>query len=597
MAKAEAEAEALAPTESVVLRSLTVPRASRLLAFARELQRAATFQELLEITRDEVEAALGYAHTWMFVGDEEFPEEVRFLDQSHGRGDLNFESSVPALKVRGDAMMEELARADEPVVVVDARTDPRTDKKIVAALGNRTIVNVPLRMLDAPFAAFGTGTFGDEEGVRPPTREQLDYLVGMASQLVVAAARIRFLEERRHSAEQLRLAQEQFLHAQKLEAVGRLAGSIAHDFNNLLSVILSYSSMLLDDLQPSGQTREDIEMIKKAGERAAELTRHLLAFSRQQVREPRILDLNEVLQQAERLLARLLGEDIQLVTRFAAGLWKVKVDPGQMDQVVMNLAVNARDAMPRGGTLTLATKNVFLDPPLASEHFGALRGAHVVLCIADSGTGMDLETRARIFEPFFTTKEKGKGTGLGLATVFGIVKQSQGAIVCESAPGEGTCFDLYFPRADEEEDQAPERVPPRTLSGSETVLLVEDQDEVRQVAHDILRRYGYVVLEARNAGEALVASERHPRPIHLLLTDVIMPQMGGPELATRLRVERPGLRVLYTSGYTEGVVLSGAFNDASATFLQKPIVPEALAQRIREVLDARPRNSGAPPGA
>jgi signal transduction histidine kinase/ActR/RegA family two-component response regulator len=595
MANAEAEAESGGPVaDNVVLRSLTVPRVSRLLAFARELQRAATFQELLAITRDEVHAALGYAHTWMFVGDQEYPEEVRLLEAAAGRSDVNIDS-VPVLRIAGDAMMEEIARSDEPVVVIDARTDPRTNKEIVAHLGNRTIINVPLRMLDAPFAAFGTGTFGDDEGCRPPSREQLDYLIGMAGQLVVAAARIRFIDERRRSSEQLRKAQEQFLHAQKMEAVGRLAGSIAHDFNNLLSVILSYSSMLLDDLQPSGQTREDIEMIKKAGERAADLTRQLLAFSRQQVQEPRILDLNEVLRNAERLLARLLGEDVLLATRFAQDLWRVKVDPGQMDQVVMNLAVNARDAMPRGGTLTITTGNVVLDPPLTSEHFGVKRGPHVLVCVSDTGTGMDPETQARMFEPFFTTKEKGKGTGLGLATVFGIVKQSGGAIVCESGPSAGTRFELFFPRAEAEVDEAPERVEPRSLSGSETVLLVEDQDEVRQVARNILRRYGYRVIEARNPIDALLASERHPAPIHLLVTDVILPQMTGPELAAQLRGRRPSLRVLFTSGYAEGVQLGGALAEGTATFLEKPFVPEALAQRVREVLDAKARRTGRPP--
>ncbi|HMJ14267.1 MAG TPA: ATP-binding protein [Polyangiaceae bacterium] len=592
---AEASKAAGVHGESTVLRSLTVPRVSRLLAFARELQRAATFQELLLITREEVLAAVGYAHTWLFVADKEDFDEVRLIDVAGAMRDLAWELA-PVLKIRGDAMMEELASSDEPVVVGDARTDPRTNKQLVAQLGNRTIVNVPLRLLDAPFGALGTGTFGDEEGCQPPTREQLDYLIGMASQVSVAAGRIRFLEERRRAAEKLRKAEEQFLHAQKMEAVGRLAGSIAHDFNNLLSVILSYSSMLLDDLQPSGAVREDIEMIKMAGERAAELTRHLLAFSRQQVQEPRILDLNEVLENAERLFKRLLGVDIRLSTRLDPQLWKVKVDPGQMDQVVMNLAMNARDAMPSGGTLTLETKNVLLEQPFASEHFGVKIGPHVVLSVSDTGTGMDRETQARIFEPFFTTKEKGKGTGLGLATVFGIVKQSQGAIAVQSSPGAGATFQLYFPRVQGEEAAADEHVQPQMLNGSETILLVEDQDEVRQVAGDILRRFGYRVLEARNAAEALDTSERHALPVHLLLTDVVMPQMSGPELAARLRTRRPSLRVLYTSGYSEGAELHPAIDDEKTIFLHKPLIPETLAQSVREVLDARPTSTLRPLG-
>jgi two-component system, cell cycle sensor histidine kinase and response regulator CckA len=388
-----------------------------------------------------------------------------------------------------------------------------------------------------------------------------------------------------------RRVEEQLRHAQKMEAVGRLAGSVAHDFNNLLSVILGQSEVLLEDLKPLDPVRPDIESIRNAGIRAASLTSQLLAFSRQQVLIPRVMNLNDVVQEAEKMLRRLLGEDVELVTRYERTLHKVKVDPGQIDQVVMNLAINARDAMPRGGKLTIETKNVELDDSYESDHFGVVPGPHVMLAVSDTGIGMDKATQARIFEPFFTTKEVGKGTGLGLSTVFGIVKQSGGNIWVYSEPGAGSTFKVYLPKAGESDVEAVEVVPLATLNGTETILLVEDDDGVRQIALLILRRYGYHVLEARNAGEALLTCEQHPRTIHLLLTDVVMPQLSGSELADRLRTLRPEMRVLFMSGYTENAIVHHGILDSGIAYLQKPIVPEALGRRVREVLDALPRKS------
>jgi two-component system, cell cycle sensor histidine kinase and response regulator CckA len=382
----------------------------------------------------------------------------------------------------------------------------------------------------------------------------------------------------------------QLRHAQKMEAIGRLAGSVAHDFNNLLSVILSSSEMLLEDLKPMDPIRADIEGIKRAGERAADLTRQLLAFSRQQLLCPRVLDLNAVVQEAERMLRRLLGEDIDLVTRYQRGISRIKADAGQIDQVVMNLAINARDAMPNGGKLTIETADVTLDEAYAAEHFGLVPGPYVMLALSDTGIGMDRETQLRIFEPFFSTKPPGKGTGLGLSTVFGIVQQSGGHIWVYSEPGNGTTFRVYLPRAKDLTPPPPAPAAPFSLDGSETILLVEDQDEVRQVALQILRRHGYHVIEARNAGEALLTCERHPRAIQLLLTDVVLPQMNGRELAERLRTLRPELRVVFMSGYTENTVVTHGILDSGATYLQKPIVPEALARCVRSVLDAPPQS-------
>jgi two-component system cell cycle sensor histidine kinase/response regulator CckA len=392
-----------------------------------------------------------------------------------------------------------------------------------------------------------------------------------------------------------RKIEAQLRHAQKMEAIGRLAGSVAHDFNNLLSVILGYSSMLLSDLKPVDPIRADIDLIRVAGEKAAALTRQLLAFSRQQVLAPKVLDLNELVQDAERMLRRLLGEDIQLVMLYDKNLSRVRVDPGQIDQVVMNLALNARDAMPTGGKLTIETKDVFLDAAYAADHLEVTPGPYVMLAVSDTGVGMDRETQLRIFEPFFTTKEVGKGTGLGLATVFGIVRQSGGSIWVYSELGAGTTFKVYLPRATQGELPGPPVfVEPVSLRGTETILLVEDQDEVRRVAQEILSRYGYHVIAAQNAGEALLSCERHPRTIHLLLTDVVMPQMSGRELAVRLETVRPDMKVLYMSGYTDNAIVHHGILDSGIAYVQKPLVPETLARRVREVLDQSSRRPPPP---
>jgi PAS domain S-box-containing protein len=391
----------------------------------------------------------------------------------------------------------------------------------------------------------------------------------------------------REITEQRKL-EHQLRHAQKMEAIGRLAGSVAHDFNNLLSVILSYSSLIMADIGANDPMRPDVEAINKAGTRAADLTRQLLAFSRKQLLAPRTLDLNGVLRESESMLGRLLGEDVELVVELAGALHKVRADPGQIDQIVMNLAANARDAMPQGGTFRITTENVELDGSFASDdpdRVGIGPGPHVMVTFADTGVGMDRETQANIFEPFFTTKEKGKGTGLGLATVFGIVKQSGGHIVVESEPGHGSVFRLYLPQADGVEDTPEEKQAPTGLSGTETVLLTEDQDDVRAAAREVLRRYGYQVLEARNAGEALLTCERYPQPIHLLLTDVVMPQMSGRELADRLSGLRPEMKVLYMSGYTDTAIVNDGELEANIAYLPKPWLPEQLARRVREVLD------------
>jgi PAS domain S-box-containing protein len=392
------------------------------------------------------------------------------------------------------------------------------------------------------------------------------------------------IAERFLAEEALLRTEEQLRQTQKMEAVGRLAGGIAHDFNNVLSVVLSYCDLILDEASSAGALRRDLEEIRRAGERGATLTRQLLAFSRQQVLQPRVLDLNEVVHGLRRMLERLLGEDVDLVLRCAPRLGKVLVDPAQIEQVVMNLVVNARDAMPTGGKLTIETADLELDAQFASEHLGVTPGPHVMLAVSDTGVGMDKQTLARIFEPFFTTKEKGKGTGLGLSTAFGIVKQSAGSIWVYSEPGKGASFKVYLPATQDAPASVAVPIEALVVRGSETVLLVEDEDQVRVLAAGILRRYGYRVLEAPTAREAIALAAAQGR-VDLLLTDVVMPEMGGPLLAEKLRALRPDLRVLFMSGYTDDAVVRHGLLEAGAAFLQKPFVPEALARRVRNALD------------
>jgi PAS domain S-box-containing protein len=425
------------------------------------------------------------------------------------------------------------------------------------------------------------------------TSEQTGSTVWRRGILTDITERVNAEEALAGSEAALRRAEEQLRQSQKLEAIGRLAGGVAHDFNNLLSVILGYGDILLGDLKPGDPIRADLEAIRRAGQQAAELTRQLLAFSRQQVLTLRVLDLSDIVRAGEKMLRRLLGEDIELIARTTHEPALIRADAGQIDQVVMNLAINARDAMPKGGKLTLETKNVVLDEAYARDHLGVTPGPHVMLAVSDTGVGMDRDVQTHMFEPFFTTKEKGKGTGLGLSTVFGIVQQSGGNIWVYSEPGAGTAFKIFLPKADEAQASPPEPAAPATLHGTETILLVEDQDEVRQVAREILRRYGYHVLEARNAGEALLSCERHARAIHLLLTDVVMPQMSGRELAEWLGPLRPDMRVLFMSGYTEDAILHHGILDSGFAYLQKPLVPDSLARRVREVLDAPSRGSGS----
>ena len=405
-----------------------------------------------------------------------------------------------------------------------------------------------------------------------------------ASGKVIGASKTaRDLTERRKTEAALRRTEDHLRQAQKMEAVGRLAGGVAHDFNNVLSVILSYAEMLQADLKQDDPMRGDLEEISKAAQRAAGLTRQLLLFSRQQVVQPRVLDLNDILAGMDKMLRRLLGEDVDLTSVPAPQAGRVRADPSSIEQVIMNLVVNARDAMPTGGQLTIETQNVDLDEEYVREHPGSMPGPHVMLAVSDSGMGMDRATQSRIFDPFFTTKEAGKGTGLGLSTVFGIAQQSGGSIWVYSEPGKGATFKVYFPRVTAEMDAPHPTLPPVTLRGRETILLVEDEEQVRAVAQGILERNGYRVIAARSPGEALILCEEHSGTIDLLLTDVVMPQMSGPELARRIAKVRSDTRVLCMSGYTDDSIVRHGVLESGVAFLQKPFTPETLMRKVREV--------------
>lgn len=401
----------------------------------------------------------------------------------------------------------------------------------------------------------------------------------------------RDITKRRQIEEALRLAEEQLRQSQKLEAVGHLAGGIAHDFNNLLTAILGQSELILRRMESNDPLCRKVEEIKKAGDRAALLTYQLLAFSRKQILQPKVLDLNAIVSEMDKILQRLIEENIDIKLMLDPMLGRIQADPGQISQIIINLVVNARDAMPHGGRITVETQNVYLDEEYARRHVSVRPGRHIMLAISDTGVGMDAETQNHIFEPFFTTKRDGKGTGLGLSTVYGIVKQSGGNIWVYSEIGRGTSFKIYLPRVEESIDRMDGEALSNDLPlGTETILLVEDEEAVRTLAREMLESCGYKVLEAANGAEAIAICEDRDCSVDLLITDVVMPRMDGREVADRLTALRPQLRVLFMSGYTENAIVHHGVLDEGANFIAKPFSLEALARKVRELLDEMNQN-------
>ncbi|MEA2699120.1 MAG: two-component system, cell cycle sensor histidine kinase and response regulator CckA [Myxococcales bacterium] len=554
----------------------------RLLAFAKKLLPVSLFAELLSLARDEVESAIGYRHIWFMVRDEESHDELRLIDFSGDQRDIAWKVA-PVLKISGDRFLQDVLQSDGPLVIPDARLDPRTNKEIVEKLQNRTMINIPLRVLDRSVGLFGVGTFGDE-GCLVPERQQLDYLVGMASQIAIAAARLRHLEERQHAERERSDLERRLLQLQKLESLGMMAGGIAHDFNNLLTVILSSATMAEQATRDEDQLT-DIRAIIEAAVRGRDLTRKLLAMSRQQALKLKPLDVNGRLTELLSLVRRMLPATIQIDLIPGTRLPLTEGDPAQLDQVFMNLCINARDAMPGGGRLTLETEQVLVNGKYAQTHPWAKPGRYVLTTVTDTGVGMPRDLLERIFDPFFTTKELHAGTGLGLSMSYGIVRQHGGMLHCYSEPGVGTSFKVYLPAAERLAVNVGTKLRgavPRGTSG-ERILLAEDDPAVRAVAVRILQEGGYHVTAVDSGDAVLEIITRET--FALLVTDVVMPGTPCSAVIDHLRQSHPDTGILLSSGYTAGVNLVDLMRQTGLELLRKPYDPDQLLFAVRRTLD------------
>ena len=534
-------------------------------------------ENFLETVCRELAQAFGVPQVAATLLNPEKTEGVVVADYSIEGHPSTAGQTVP---VENNPSFQHVLTHKTPLAVDDAQSDPRL-APVHDLMCHRGTVSLLLLPLLYKEQVLGSLCLNFLE-LRHFSTEEVNLAQSVAEQVAGALARAQLDEQHRQ-------LEEQYRQSQKMEAIGRLAGGMAHDFNNLLTVITGYSELLLHRHVDSNDPQyKDIEQINKAGNRAKALTRQLLAFSRQQVIQPEALDLNTIITDINQMLRRLVSENIDLITILNPRSARIKADPGQIEQVIMNLVVNACDAMPRGGKLTIKTANVNLDEDYASRHIGLEPGSYIMLTISDTGIGMDAETLSHIFEPFFTTKAKGKGTGLGLAIVYGIVQQNEGYISVSSEPGRGTTFQIYLPRL----EQAPElagrdQVSAESPRGTETILLVEDEDMVRDLVRYALLQDGYNVLEARHGQDALKVCEKHEGPIHLLLTDVIMPGgLTGRDLAERLLSLHPEIKILYMSGYTDDAIVHHGILDPDIAFLQKPFTPTVLSRKVREILDA-----------
>ena len=560
-------------------------RAERRLASQYAVTRVLSEAVRLEEAVPKIIQAVGESLEWdlgVFWRLDKQSGTLRYLD--HWRvATLAADEFIAQMQTRtfkpGVGLPGRIWEGGRPVWIRDVTLDPAFVRADLAAkTGLHGAFGVPIRI--------GGEVEGVIEFFSHQVREPDNELLSMIADV---GLKIGQFGERTRAQEALSLTEAQLRQSQKMEAVGRLAGGVAHDFNNLLTVIRGYSELILSRLAPTDPARREMEEVKKAADRAAGLTSQLLAFSRRQFVATKIVDLNAIVINMDGMLRRLLGEDIiELCADLDPQLGAIKADPGQIEQVIMNLAVNARDAMPTGGQLTIQTRNVIIGKGPRRETMMLDAGAYVLLAIRDTGQGMSEETQSHLFEPFFTTKEKGKGTGLGLSTVYGIVKQSGGTIGIESQPGQGTTCKIFFPKVDETTQTAPvaNGTAGRAI-GRETILVVEDDPSVRGLVQEALRLNGYEVLVARHGIEALLTGAKHLGQIHLLLTDVAMPQMSGPEVAEKLTVVRPEIKVLYMSGYPDHPVFEQGGVKRDTAFLQKPFTPNVLTQKVREVLDGK----------
>ncbi len=585
LAHAFADQAAISLENAQLLQDLKM-RQSRLEALLEASQQLARIQPLESLLRRIAESCRDLLHAdW--VGFRVAQDHELVLSGSAGQTPEEMQADR-LQEGRGLSWM--VAASGQPLVVRDPGEDPRTPEEQRQALREyRAWLGVPVKVGEQVIGVLNMGTCR-AVGF---SANDVALATAFASQAAVAIENSRLYQEVQQAYEDLAHTQDQLVQAQKMEAIGQLAGGIAHDFNNLLTVITGRSHLALQGLPEDHPQRRGLELIQRTAERAAALTRQLLAFSRRQVLQSKVLDLNSVVSGIAPMLQRLIGEDIEFDTVAAPDLGRVKTDPSQIEQVIMNLVINARDAMPQGGRLTIESGNVELDEGYARKHAGVTPGRYVLLAVSDTGHGMDAATQVRIFEPFFTTKEKGKGTGLGLATVHGITLQSGGHIGVYSEPGKGATFKIYLPRVEDAVEVTAGGTATPPTRGSETILLVEDDEEVRAIARETLEGSGYAVIAAANAEEALRAVADASRAIHLLVTDVVMPQVSGRELVERLAQAHRDLRVLYISGYTDDAIVRHGVLEEGTAFLQKPFTPGDLLRRVREVLDQRDKDAGS----
>jgi two-component system cell cycle sensor histidine kinase/response regulator CckA len=551
----------------------------RLLRFARELQRAVDYATLLDVVRVAVADLTRYEHCWLAVFEPD-QTHARILAYAGGDHPVDWEKAR-LIPIEGDAMLEEIQRAQSVVVVEDARVDPRTNKTLVEALGSRTIINVPLSLLDVPIGALGIGTFAGE-GVLRPTDDELHGLMAIAGQVAVAAGRLRWLREQAQAELERADLNRRLAQAQRLESLGLLAGGVAHDFNNVLQIVLSHAS-LLDQHPLEEQQRADVRNIVEAAERGAGLSRQLLAMGRRQAQRLEAVQLNDRLRALMHLLTRTIPANIEVELIEGTNLPPVFGDPTQLDQVFLNLALNARDAMPNGGRLTLESEQVLLNGAYVRAHPWAKPGRYVLTSVTDNGTGMAPEILEHIFDPFFSTKGS-QGTGLGLAIAYGIVTQHGGLIHAYSEPGVGTSFKIYLPFLEREAATIDPKLPTAVPGGHERVLVAEDDPRVRDVIRRILAEAGYEVRLVADGEEAVAAALTAPAP-DLVVLDAMMPKMSGHQACRAIQAAGVRTAFLFSSGYAAERLPAELLAATRAELLQKPYDPEQLLRAVRAALD------------